>query len=180
MTDLQKRYEILSSLPAYGPMYIPVSENGEPYYSEVFPVRFYKSDGTNWVANFKPGWTELGEIFELKDSSNLLVIAHGECYIMSPEATRPISAFGGAYGTAFTTQDGKIILRDDTGLTVIETTGKYWHSDRISWDGLKVVAVQGNLVTGLAFDPMHDSDEWVKFSYNINTKYCPVGAIELM
>ena len=51
----EKQYEILEALPTYGPMYIPVTENDEAFYSEGFPVRFYKSDGTNWVANFKPG-----------------------------------------------------------------------------------------------------------------------------
>ena len=109
-------------------MYIPVSVSDEPYYSEGFPVRFYKSDGTDWVANFKTGWTELAEIFELNATSNLLVIAFGQCYIMDPEDTKPISAFGGAYATAFTLEDGRIVLPDDTGLTVIEPDGKYWHS----------------------------------------------------
>jgi hypothetical protein len=51
------RYEILNSLPVYGPMYVPVTENGKPYYSEGFPVRFFKKDGSEWGANFEPGMT---------------------------------------------------------------------------------------------------------------------------
>ena len=176
MTDPIRRYEILKSLPAYGPMYIPVSESGELNYSEGFPVRFYKSDGTNWVANFKTGWTELAEVFELKDTFNLLVIAYGQCYIMNPEESKPVSAFGGAYATAFKIHDRQIVLQDDTGLTVIESDGKYWHSDRISWDGLKISGVQGNLVTGVAFDPMHDSDEWVDFTYDLDSKVLTGGS----
>ena len=170
LTDSGRKYKILSSLPAYGPMYIPVSESGEPFYSEGFPVRFYKSDGTNWVANFKTGCTELAEIYELKDTSNLLVVAYGQSYIMNPEETKPISAFGGGYVKAFTVQDRRILLQDDTGLTIIEADGKYWHSDRISWDGLEISRVDGNLVTGVAFDPMYDADEWVEFTYNLDSK----------
>ncbi|WP_256014222.1 hypothetical protein [Desertivirga xinjiangensis] len=169
MIDFGRRYEILNSLPAYGPMYIPVSESGEPYYSEGYPVRLYKSDGTDWVANFKPGWSELAEVFELNDTSNLLVVAYGQCYIMDPEENKPISAFGGAYAAAFITQDRRVVLQDETGLTVVDSSGQYWHSERISWDGLKVLKVEGNLVTGIAFDPMFDSDEWVDFTYDIDS-----------
>ena len=50
-----KQYELLESLPAYGPMYIPISETGEPFYSEGVAVRFYKKDGTAWVGNFATG-----------------------------------------------------------------------------------------------------------------------------
>lgn len=61
-----KRHKILSSLPTYGPMYVPVTANGELFYSEGFPIRFYKPDHTEWVANFQPGWTELKQIIELE------------------------------------------------------------------------------------------------------------------
>jgi hypothetical protein len=159
-------------------MCIPVSENGELNNFEGLVVRFLKSDGTNWVANFKPGWTELKGIYKLKISSNLLVIACGACYIMNPEATKPISVFGGAYETVFTTPDGQIVLGDDTGLTIIEKDNKYWHSDRISWDGLKVITVQGNLVKGLAFNLMHGFDEWVAFSFDLDSKILTGGSYE--
>ena len=89
-----KKYEILDSLPTYGPMYIPVSESGELFYSEGFAVRFYRSDDTEWIANFQLGWTDLKEIYQLEDTSNLLVIACGTCYLMNSDETKPISVFG--------------------------------------------------------------------------------------
>lgn len=49
-----KRFEILNSLPAYGPLYVPISESGELFFSEGFIVRFLKKDASKWVANFKP------------------------------------------------------------------------------------------------------------------------------
>ena len=90
----KKRYEILESLPVYGPMYIPVTENGEPYYSEGFAVRFYKTDGTNWVANFKPGWTGLNKVFDFPEHDKTIIIAGGLGYIMTPENEKPLSTFG--------------------------------------------------------------------------------------
>ena len=45
---MNKRYEQLKSLPTYGPMYIPVSGNDEPFYSEGLVIRFFRTDGTDW------------------------------------------------------------------------------------------------------------------------------------
>ena len=68
----QKRYEVLESLPAYGPMYVPVTDTDEPFYSQGYPVRFYKSDGTTWVANFKPGWTGLNAVYDFNEQKHIL------------------------------------------------------------------------------------------------------------
>ena len=121
-----KRYEILKSLPTYGPMYIPVTDNDEPFYSEGFAVRFYKKDGTQWVANFQPGLTYLKTIVELNCTTNLLVIAFGTCYLMNPDQTKSLSVFGVGYLTLFTTQDSRLILQDQTDLTIVEPNGNYW------------------------------------------------------
>ncbi|WP_304344572.1 hypothetical protein [Chryseobacterium koreense] len=129
-----KKYEILEALPTDGPMYIPVSENDETFYSEGVPVRFYKSDGTNRIANFKPGWTDLKVIYELKDTANLLVIACGTCYLMNPDQTAPLSVFGVGYETVLETENGRLVLQDETDITIVETNGSHWHSERISWD----------------------------------------------
>ena len=172
----RKSYEILESLPTYGPMYIPISEKEERYYSEGFVVRFSKLDGTDWVANFKPGWTSLKEVHELPYNTNLLIIAFGTSYIMNPEQTKPISVFGVGYVDSFKSPDGRIILQDQTNLTIIESSGKYWHSERISWDGMKDLNLQNNIITGLSFDPMHEADEWVAFSFDINARTLTGGS----
>ena len=174
-----KKYEILEALPTYGPMYIPVTENEEAFYSEGFAVRFYKLDGTNWVANFKPGWTDLKIIYELKDTSNLLIIACGTCYLMNPEETKPISVFGVGYSTVFKTEDGRLVLQDQTDLTIVETNGNHWDTERISWDGLKDLKLENNIVTGLAYDPMNDADEWVNFTFDINVKTLTGGSYKI-
>lgn len=166
----KKKYQILNSLPPYGPMYISISENGQDFYSEGFVVRFYKDDGTDWVANFQEGWTDLKEIVNLKKTQNLLVIAKGICYLMNPNEIKPIEVFGGNYKIIFETNNDGFVLSDDTGLTIIEPDGNYWHSERISWDGLTDINIENNIVTGLAFNPMSDSDDWVDFSYDIDNK----------
>ncbi|RPD45182.1 hypothetical protein [Paracnuella aquatica] len=172
----EKRYEILNALPTYGPMYVPVTDNGEPFYSEGFPVRFYRTDGTEWVANFQPGWTDLKKIIEFDKTQNLLIIACGTCYIMNQNETKPIQVFGVGYSNIFSASNDRLVLQDQTDLTIIEPDGNHWHTERISWDGLKEIKVENSIITGLSYDPMHDADEWVPFSYDIDTKVLTGGS----
>lgn len=170
------RYEILASLPAYGPMYVPVTDNGEPFYSEGFPVCFCRTDGTKWVANFKPGWTDLKQIIEFEHSQNLLVIACGTCYFMNPDDTKPISVFGVGVSAVFKASNDRLVLQDQTDLTVIEPDGSYWNTERISWDGLRELKVEHNIVTGLSYNPTYDADEWALFSYDLDTRSLTGGS----
>ena len=115
--QLQKRYDILQGLPSYGPMYIPVSEDGEQFYSEGFVVRFYKSDGSEWVANFKPGWTDCSLVVDYTDQNRIVVIAKGQGYIMTPDQPTPIDTFGVGIKDAIKTDDNKIVFVDDIYVT---------------------------------------------------------------
>jgi len=170
------KYEILKSLPAYGPMYIPITENGESYSSEGFVVRFFKSDGTNWVANFKEGWTELNAVYEFEEQDNLLVIAGGTCYIMNPENHELIISFGAGYQTVIKAPKNKLILQDSTDLTIVEANGEIWHTERISWDGIKELKIEGQFISGLSFNPMSDKDEWIEFVVDLEKRNVKGGS----
>jgi hypothetical protein len=172
----QKHFEILEGLPTYGPMYIPVSEDGEQFYNEGFVVRFFKSDGTNWVGNFKTGATDFSTAFELTNSDKIVVIAKGQGYIMTPEQTKPIETFGYAISEILQTKDNTFVAADNTDLEIINPDGTIWRSARISWDGIKDLTLQNNIVSGLSFDPMNDADEWIEFSINVDTKEIDGGS----
>ncbi len=157
-------------------MYVPVTGDDEPYYSQGFTVRFYKDNKSDWVANFRPGWTGLNAIYEFDNQQNVLVIAGGTCYIMNPNDTKPIEVFGVGYETVIKTLDGRLILQDLTDITIVEPNGEHWDTERISWDGLKDLKLEGNLVTGLSFDPMYDKEEWVKFVVDLETRKVTGGS----
>lgn len=172
----QKRYEILDGLPAYGPMYIPVSENEEEHYSEGFVVRFFKSDGTEWVANFKPGWTDCCLVVDYPHSNRMVVIAYGQGYIMNPEQQKPIDTFGVNIKYAVVTKDNTIVTTDDIYVAIIDDNGVNWQSKRISIDGIKDLMLHENTVTGLACNPMGNSDEWIPFAIDLETKEITGGS----
>lgn len=104
-------------MPTYGPKYILVTDNGESFYSERFLVRFYKTDGTEWIANFQPGWTDLKQVLEFEKIRNLLVIDCGICYIMNQNETEPIQVFGVGFSNIFKANKDRLLLQDQTDLT---------------------------------------------------------------
>lgn len=110
------RYEILDSLPSYGPMYIPISEYNKSFYSEGFVVRFYTSIHTNWVGNFEPGWSGFNAVYDFGPELYVLVIAGGICYLMNPDDNEPISIFGVHCQMVIKGLDGKLILNECVGL----------------------------------------------------------------
>ncbi len=173
------KFEILKALPSSGPMYVSITETGEDYFSEGFVVRFFKSDGSNWVANFKPGWSGLDAAYEFVNQSNVLIIAGGCCYVMNPSNQEPLAVFGANYQTVIKTLNGKLILQDMTDLTIIEADGEYWHTGRISWDGFKDLNLEGNLITGLSFNPLTEREQWVEFVVDLEKRNVVGGSYRL-
>lgn len=174
--QIQKKYEILDGLPPYGPMFIPISESGEEFYNEGFVVRFFRNDGSNWIGNFKTGWTKYSDVFELPNTDKIIVIADGQVYIMTTEEQKPIATLGIGITKILRTDDNRFIAADQTDLEIIEADGTIWRTERISWDGLEDLTLEDNIVTGLSFGPMNENDEGVPFSINIDTKELTGGS----
>lgn len=164
-----KLYEILDGLPPYGTMYIPIAEDGMEFYYEGYVVRLFRSDGTTWVANFKTGETNYSSVFEIPKTDIIVVIANGQGYTMTPDLQKPVDIFGHAITQVISTNDGRLIAADITNLVIINSDATIWRSERISWDGIKDLTLLDNIISGLAYDPMHVSDEWINFSFNLDT-----------
>lgn len=176
--EKQKSYKILESLPSNGPIYISVTENNENYVSEGFPVRFFRDNGSNWVANFKPGWTNFNQVYEIENQTNLIVIAGGTLYLMNPENEKPLDVFGVGFERAFKSDRNQIILQNQTDLTIIEKNGEYWTTERISYDGIKELKIKEKIVSGLTYFPTSDDDLWLEFTLNLENRKVSGGSFE--
>lgn len=158
-------------------MYVPVSNDDKEFYSQGFVVRFFKSDGSDWVANFELGLGGLSGVYDLPDKPNTFVVfANGTCYFMTPENTKPIKTIKGGFQQLFFSDSHQIILLDFIDVTIIETDGQHWNSERISWDGFKDIKLIGDNLSGLSYDPMDKSNEWIVFVFNIKTKQITGGS----
>lgn len=175
----EKRFEILEGLPPYGPMYIPITIDDEPFVSEGYVVRFFKSNGTDWVANFKPGWTDYYGIFDYPDHDSTIVIAGGLGYIMSTENETPKSSFGLTIKKVIQKNDGSLICADDTHILLLDNqSGDFWESDRISWDGIRDLKLDENIVTGQSYDPTNSIKPWADFSVDLDSKEINGGSFQ--
>jgi translation elongation factor EF-1beta len=162
------KYEILDSLPATGPMYIPVAEGGEKFYQEGFVVRFYKSNGDEWVANFKSGWTDFSYVKELSNH-NIIVIANGMGYVMNRDKESPIATFGLTIRQILQINEDEFITFDDTHAEIVNAEGVKWTSERISWDGFEDIELRESIIFGMSYDPMNIEGKLVAFTLDLNT-----------
>ncbi|WP_128544510.1 hypothetical protein [Larkinella soli] len=179
MATSEKRYEILSGLPAYGPLYIPVTQVERPFinpYSEGFVVRFFGPSGESWVANFSLGHSSFHAVFDFPQTNLCLVIAGGNGYIMKPTQTKPVNTFGSAIRAAILTDHDEVVAVEDTHVTIICSTGHIWVSERISWDGIKDLRIDKRVIFGSSYDPMAHHNEWTDFTLDLDTKQLTGGS----
>lgn len=150
-------------------MAVNISEDGEPFYSEGFVVRFFKADGTSWTANFN-GCNQSG-VFELTGTENLLLLTCGKVFIMDVEQTEPVDVFGDDISSYMKfLDDGRLLLYDWRGIYIVESNGKYQYVDLIL-DDLEVNDVKGDIVyctdSGGYYTP--DGMASSSFTYNLST-----------
>jgi hypothetical protein len=155
---------------------VRASFGNQPSYSEGFVVRFFKKDGTSWIGNFGSGSSKVMGIYPLTNKDEVLVFAYGTAYILNIESQKLLKSFGYNYDQLIHTSDGVMILSDFTNITTVAANGGVWHSERISWDGIKDLKLEGNIVSGLSYNPMNKNMEWVPFSLDLKTKELKGGS----
>jgi len=173
---MNKRYEILDGLPAYGEMAIPIVDEDEVFVSEGYVVKFYKDDGSTWIANFPQGLGSLSFVKEIPNNNSILVVAGGDGYLMNPNSTKPIQEFNYFADEMIENDDGRLILASLTDIIFLDQNAEIeWETGRISWDGIKDLKLDGNILTGYAYDvgmydENNDDNAWVKFTIDLETK----------
>lgn len=172
---MDKRYEVLASLPTYGDMAIPIVEEGKIFVSEGYVVKFYKDDGSTWIANFPQGLGALSLVKEIPNNNTILVVAGGDGYLMNPNHTKPIREFNYDADQMLERDDGRLILASCTDIMLLDKNAEVeWKTGRISWDGIKDLRLDGNILVGYAYDAcardIDDDDAWVKFTIDLETK----------
>lgn len=152
-------------------MYIPISEDGSPFYHEGYVVRFFPTNAEPWVANFECGMGSVNMVFDLPEHNKIIVLAGGTAYLMSPDIKKPLHVFGCAFHNVLTTAEGDLILVDDIRITHLDrNSGALWSSERISWDGFRSLEIRGSKVLGESWAPggsVGNSTEWAPFSLDL-------------
>lgn len=92
----------------------------------------------------------------------------------------PKDTYGVGFKSILERDNGGFVLEDSTDLTIFKEDATYWNTERISWYGLKELKLDGDIVSGLSYEPTSRDGIWTKFSLNLTTKEIIGGSYNQM
>ena len=171
------KFAVLDSLPAYGVMYVPITPFNVNAYSEGFVIRFFKNDGTNWVANVYLGGKSFNRIRAFKKCNLLLIIAGGRCYLINPDNEHVYDSLDYVgFNSLIENPLGGFILEDSLGIMIFDEMGNYNYEYGISYGGFKNLTIQNNVLCGYALDSNSSHNQDYYFSLNLKSNKLKGGA----
>ena len=176
-----KRCELLGGLSGDGPMYVPVSYDDKEFYNEGTVVRFYKADGSIWIANFKSASSSPKAVFDFPKHDRIVVVAGGIGYVMSPESKTPITLFQDfVFEAPYADEDTLVYLTMD-GICIMNVADMLPYAT--PWpaiiDEIKNVAVEDKVISGWVYTYDIDPDHWfwIDFSFNVDLREITGGIL---
>lgn len=161
-------FEVLPGLPGVGPVPEQFTATGQGTHSEGFVVRFNPRSSESWVGNFVSGFVGYTGAFTHPDGRTVVIISGGQAYQVDPATRKLLRHFGGGITEAIIEPSRKLlILSDGIRLWALDASGQRWETERLSWDGTRSLRIEGQAVTGEAYDPM--GDKWIPFSVCLET-----------
>ena len=156
----------LSALPTSETPVLRFSATGAGLHAEGFVVEFTLGH-SSWNGNFARGVSQIDTVTHHHDCRDALVIAGGTAYVVDPAAQAIRCHFGGTIVDMFThpTRRWLIINNQNIAFSALGPDGEVWRSRRISWDGLRAMSLNGDVLEGEAWDAM--SKTWVPFALNL-------------
>jgi len=168
------RFEILPSLPPYGPMAVSFTENGAREHREGLVVRFYPDQSDPWIGNFLGGTAECTVVLDHPNGCDVLIVAKGDACIIDPEHRSVRDRIAGDVTAVIPLPLlTSVVFQGVTDFTAIRADNSGWRSSRISWDGFRNIEVCKTESLGEAYTPIGDG--WVPFCLNVLTGHCTDG-----
>ena len=150
-------YELLRGLPPYGDFALSIPDQWGGGGKEGIVVRFGDGDSA-WVGNFRPGFSGLTSVLPHPDRHRVIVLAEGDCWAVDPRLRAAELLAEGVADVLHVPSTPDILLVDATAITRVGRAGVDWRTRRLSWDGLSGVTLAGSVVTGTAWDAIHDRE----------------------
>ncbi len=165
------RFIVLDSLPAYDVMYVPITPYKVNTYSEGLVIRFFKNDGTNWIANVHLGGKSFNHVRAFKKCNLLLIIAGGRCYLINPDDEYVYDSLDYVgFNSLIENPLGGFILEDSLGIMIFDEMGNHSYEYSISYGGFKNLTIQNNVLCGYALDLNSSYNQDYYFSLNLKSR----------
>jgi hypothetical protein len=171
-------FEILPGLPSSGECPEQFSATGMGAHREGFVVKFFPDDHAAWVGNFQRGMTNLSDLVDHPNGTDVIVLASGQGYVVDVGNRQVTECFGGIVNSMFrVTARNIVIFGDCTNFLAYGANGLLWQSRRVSWDGVRSVSIKDNEVVGEAWTPMGEA--WKPFAIDVTSGVVRGGSYNL-
>ncbi len=148
-------FEVLPGLPGEGPYPEQFTTSGGTH-REGFVVRVIPDHAAPWTGNFQPGCGGVSRVVLHPDGRTLLVFSGGLAYPIDPES-RSLASPAVDDGVQDVCVAGdQLVLVGYTGLTILGPGSHRWQSQRVAWDGIKDVRIDGSKLTAMGWDVVGD------------------------
>lgn len=144
-------------------MYVPIPEGN---WSEGLAVEITKDDGTKWVANIEREKEGFDYISELKNSTEILVISNGCCYIIDRNKEKSVTNFGYDFKQVLK-YNQKYILVGSRDIAIVENSKKIEHYKDLCWDFIEDVKLENGILSGVLND-FNASNKYDKTDFSID------------
>lgn len=168
MPPHEQQFEALPGLPTYGPVAESFSATGQGTHREGYVVRFFPRNCEPWVGNFQPGLTSFCCVLPHPDGARMIVVSSGQGYVINPEDRESVEFIGAWYQTAhWRTDRSALLLGTPIDFEAIGRNGRLWRTRRVSFDGMRDIAVTESDLRGEAWSPL--DDRWYPFRVDLST-----------
>jgi hypothetical protein len=151
----------LPGLPGEGDPPVQFSASGRSTHAEGTVVEFFPQSAQSWIGNFQGGIGDCQQLIDQADA--ILVIAGGQGYVVDPVARTQLDTFGGQIIDVIALPDG-IVASNGVWLEKIREGRVAWKSNRVSWDGIRRLQVEGGHLVGEAWSYL---DTWHAFTVDL-------------
>jgi hypothetical protein len=167
---MEMSFEILDGLPTTGHIHNSFSHSGKGTHSEGLVVRFYPEGKKEWVGNFISGIGGWDGAVEIPWNQCVAVVSSGEGYIVDPSEKKLIYTFGGMITGIIDDKNLKgIVLIDLIRLWILKPGDtEFKKTERISWDGLQNVHLDGRIIKGEAYTELGKENGFTTFAYDLD------------
>jgi hypothetical protein len=167
-------FEVLPGLPPYGHSPTPFPGSGYGAHRQGFVVRFNGDAADSWVGNFQPGLNNFSGAFVHPDGKRVVVVSGGNIYIVDPQ-TKIAEESGGMVRSVIPIPEMNALLLDEDIYLSLIRVGGGWQTKRLSWDGIRNLAVASGFATG---EGWRYDDTWHQFSVSLETGQLSGGAYD--
>lgn len=142
--------------------------------SEGLVVRVWQ-DSLSWLGNFQRGDGAMDGLTATPSPQHLCVVAGGRGYYVpagTPELFEAVPTYP-VIQIAAVDQPALLVMADYTRVAAYDRDGLRWVSRAVSWDGIKILRADAEMISGLAWDA--PEGEEIEFSIEPTTGHVRSG-----